>query len=206
MIGETAFRNQLRDAAKPLLEPGEKIDRVIWAQAGDPRQFLLISVVCGVFLWEIARFWLLGMAMASIFFTMTAPRAIVVTNRALLILVLSYRWFSWKGKLLERLPRETLLGPIAPLPGLGRLWGRTTLNGKLLFVPRRYHYDIAAADGERSPVHEDQPMKRAWCSNCKATFDEAQRVWDSIAESGTCPECCRVGSIVEDTGTSEHDQ
>ena len=116
--GRMAFREKLRDRAQRFLEPGETIEQAFPAQAVHP--------------WMLTGFGIL---------VFSKPRDIVVTDRS--ILVFRQAKFSVTPKrMLERLPRQTQLGPFN---GRGS-WGRIELNGQKLWIRRRFQADVKSAD------------------------------------------------------------
>ena len=117
-----ALRDKLTERAQPYLEPGEQVRQVFMGQTG-PNPFLA------------AISWLIILIAGEYF-------VFVVTDRAVLVLKAS-KWVPSKVKGLEaRLPRTT---PIGPLSGI---WGQTHALGKRVWINKRFHKDVAAADAE----------------------------------------------------------
>jgi hypothetical protein len=70
------------------------------------------------------------------------PRIIVVTNSRILVLPAGRMTPSkpTAGGAAGVLPRQTPLGPVSGL------WSATNVNGEKLWVHKRFHKDVAAAD------------------------------------------------------------
>jgi hypothetical protein len=114
-----AIRDKIRVNAAPLLQPGEEIQAVILAQTVS-QYFVLISI------------WII---VAS-----NAMRVIVVTDRRILPCRSGRIRQAPVGEVLAELPRQTLIGPAHGL------WYRTNALGQRLYINRRFHGDVAAAD------------------------------------------------------------
>lgn len=115
-----ALRDKLAQRVQPHLEPGEQVQHAFMAQTGPHPFTILLLYVFALFM---------------------KYRIVAVTDRA----VLEFKASMWRPampkELLRRLPRQTPLG--APLSGL---WARTQLDGEKLYVNKRFHKDVAAAD------------------------------------------------------------
>jgi hypothetical protein len=46
--------------------------------------------------------------------------------------------------IIAKLPRDTRIGPVSS----GLMWGRATINGERVWIPRKYFKDVEAADSE----------------------------------------------------------
>lgn len=114
-----AIRDKIRANAAPVLQPGEEIQVVIPAQTVS-QYFALISI------------WII---VAS-----NALRVIVVTDRRILLCRSGRIRQSPVGEVLAELPRQTLIGPAHGL------WYRTDALGQRLYINRRFHKHVAAAD------------------------------------------------------------
>jgi hypothetical protein len=118
-----ALRDKLIERSRPYLEDGEDVEQVLLAQTG-PTPWL--TAVIG------------GLAMLLT----VKRRIIVVTDRAVVVLAAS----PWTGtkptSVVERLPRQTRLGP------LSGVWARLQLGGQKMWVNKRFHKDAAAADAK----------------------------------------------------------
>ena len=113
------LRDKIRANAKPFLRPDEQIQAVIPAQT--IRQY-----------WSLISFWLVAR---------DTYRVLIVTDRRILL--------CRSGRFTETPVREVLaefprLMAIGPAHGL---WYRTDRFGERLFISRRFHEDVAAADG-----------------------------------------------------------
>jgi hypothetical protein len=114
-----AIREKLKANAAHLLQPGEEIQAVIPAQTIS-QYFVLIS------------YWII---LAS-----NALSVIVVTDRRILLCRSGRVRMTLVGEVVAELPRQTAIGPA------DGLWYRTEALGQRLFINRRFHKDVAAAD------------------------------------------------------------
>lgn len=72
-------------------------------------------------------------------------RIVAVTDRA--IVVLGIPWMRSKpSRVVARLPRNTEIGKMSGV------FGKTRITGKKMYVHRRFHKDVAAADAEIVPI------------------------------------------------------
>jgi hypothetical protein len=114
-----ALRDKLRQNAAPLLQPGETIQAVFCGQTVSA-YFALIS------------YWIIVFA--------NAYRVVVVTDRRILV-CRSGRFRITPVKAIEReLPRGTRIGEPAGL------WWPCDSLGRRLYIHRRFHKDVTAAD------------------------------------------------------------
>lgn len=119
--GPMALRDKLSSRAQPFLEPGEQITQIFPTQVGpNPWMVPAIGPIIVMF--------------------MSKMRVIAVTDRAVLVLNSSKLSPKPTG-LLQRLPRQTRLGPIE-----GKIWGKATIGGERNWVHKRFHKDLQAAD------------------------------------------------------------
>ena len=117
-----ALRDKLAERTQPYLEPGEQVRHVFMGQTGPSPWFAALS-------------WLIILFAGQYFIFAVTDRAILVMNAG--------KFVTSKPKGLEaRLPRATQLGPVSGL------WGETHALGKRVWVHKRFHKDIAAADAE----------------------------------------------------------
>ena len=115
-----AIRDKMRTNATPLLQPGEDIQAVFGAQTRS-QWFALLS------------YWI-------IVFT-NAYRVVIVTNRRIIV-AKSGRFTTTPVKeVLRELPRGTQIGPVSGL------WAKSNTLGETLYIHKRYHKDVAVADG-----------------------------------------------------------
>jgi hypothetical protein len=114
-----AIRDKLRDRAAVYLQPGEVIEQVFSAQSVS-QYFALLS------LWIIVA--------------KNAYRAIVVTDRRIIVLQAGRFRLTTIKSMLRELPRETKMGPPSGL------WYRFDSLGERLYAHRRFQKDITSAD------------------------------------------------------------
>lgn len=114
-----AIRDKMTANAAPFLDPGEKVQAVFGAQTTSA-YFVLISV------------WIIIFA--------NAYRVVVVTDKRILV-CRSGRFSTTPVKeVLRELPRGTRIGPASGL------WWRCETLGEKLYVHKRFHKDVEAAD------------------------------------------------------------
>lgn len=119
-----AIRDKLSSNAQRILRPGEQIQAVIPAQTTS-QYFALLS------------FWIIILSRAY--------RVIVVTDQRIVV-CFSGRFRITPVMDIEReLPRSTKIGPASGL------WYRCESLGEKLYINRRFHRDINAADSS-APV------------------------------------------------------
>jgi hypothetical protein len=114
-----ALRDKLRSNAAPLLQPGETIQSAFCAQTVSA-YFALISI------------WII---IAS-----NAYRAVIVTDRRILVCHSGRFTMSPVKAVIAEFPRETRLGEP------DGLWWPMTALGTKLYVHRRFHKDVRQAD------------------------------------------------------------
>jgi hypothetical protein len=119
-----ALRDTLRANAEPLLAPGEQVQAVFCAQTAN-QWFALVS------------FWIILLT--------NAYRVVVVTDRRILSCRSGRFRMTPVKEVVHELPRDTLIGPAHGI------WYRTEALGERLYVNKRFHKDIAAADAEVRP-------------------------------------------------------
>jgi hypothetical protein len=131
-----AFRDRMRRDAQPYLEPGETIQAVFAATSGIDPRLMLILLALSILLaamTELRFAWLAAIA------TMLVRNVVIVaTDRAFLLLEFSKWGRIDRGR---RLARHVRLGPISGW------WAKISLDrDESLYVARRFHDDVAAAD------------------------------------------------------------
>jgi hypothetical protein len=114
-----AIRDSLRANAQPLLQPGETIQAVFSAQTTS-QWVALVS------------FWIIIFR--------DAYRAVIVTDRRIIVAKSGRLRTTPVNEVLRELPRATRIGPASGL------WHKTEALGERLYVHKRFHKDIAAAD------------------------------------------------------------
>jgi hypothetical protein len=114
-----AIQDKIKANASPLLQQGEEIQAVIPAQTISA-YYALISI------------WIL--------FLLNGHRVIVATNRRILVCSSGRLSITQVNEVLAELPRQTVIGPAHGL------WYKTESLGQRLYINRRFHKDVAAAD------------------------------------------------------------
>jgi hypothetical protein len=115
-----AIRDKIRANAAPLLQPDEVIQAVIPAQTTS--QYL-----------AIISYWIIILS--------NAYRVIVVTDRRILVCRSGRFRMTPVKEILREISRQTLIGPAHGL------WYRVDSLGERLYINKRFHKDIRAADG-----------------------------------------------------------
>jgi hypothetical protein len=84
------------------------------------------------------------------------PRVIAITRDHVWIIRVGTTWVNVGSsvmpsflappkEIIAKLPRDTRIGPVS-----GLMWGRATINGERVWIPRRFFKDVEAADNELS--------------------------------------------------------
>ena len=122
-------RKRMATRCEPLLPVNEQIIYIIYCQRCSPYTMALRSV---------------------------QPRVIAVTQDHVWIIRVGSTWvFVGSGVgvasflappkgIIAQLPRDTRIGPVSG----GLMWGRATINGERVWIPRKYFRDIEAADND----------------------------------------------------------
>jgi hypothetical protein len=120
-----ALRDKLHRAVEPHLQPGETIQAVFPAQTTS-QYMALIS------------YWIILFRKAY--------RVVAATDRRIIVFQCG-RWsFATIESIAFQAPRQTLIGPAKGL------WYRFESLGTPLYVHKRFHKDVAAADAWSSSV------------------------------------------------------
>ncbi len=130
-----ALRDQLRKRVQPVLQPGEALEQIFIAQGGMTP-------------W-VANLPLFGALGALVMQSWVSRRIIAVTDRAVVVIQASKFAATSPRRVVARLPRQTTIGPV------GGVWAKVRLGNEVLWVHRRFHKDVAAADAHAtgsSPV------------------------------------------------------
>ncbi len=114
-----ALRDKLRANAAHVLQPGENIQAVFCAQTTS-QYFALISM------------WIIIFA--------NAYRVVVVTDKRILVCGSGRLRMTPVKEVLREVPRYTRIGPPSGL------WWRCESLGERLYVNKRFHKDVNAAD------------------------------------------------------------
>jgi hypothetical protein len=115
-----ALRDKLRANAAHVLQPGENIQSVFCAQTTS-QYFALIS------------YWIILLS--------NAYRVVVVTDRRILVCSSGRLRMTPVKEVLREVPRNTRIGPPSGL------WWRCETLGEKLYINKRFHKDVNAADG-----------------------------------------------------------
>jgi Protein of unknown function (DUF2510) len=141
-----AIRDTMRANAAPVLQPGETIQAVFGAQTTS-QWFALIS------------YWIIILR--------NAYRVVVVTDRRILVCKSGRFRTTPVNEVLHQLPRATRIGPAHGL------WYSTDVLGERLYIAKRFHKDIEAADAALSAT---APSGAAWAADPAGRNE--QRYWD----------------------------
>jgi hypothetical protein len=114
-----AIRDKMRANAEHLLQPGENIQAVFGAQTRS-QWFALISI------------WIIAFS--------NAYRVIVVTDRRILVTKSGRFSMTPVKEVVREIPRGVRIGPASGL------WYKSETLGEKLYIHKRYHKDVAAAD------------------------------------------------------------
>lgn len=115
-----AIRDKMTANAAPHLQPGETVQAVFGAQTHSQYLFL-ISVF--------------------ILLLLNSYRVVVVTDRRILVCRSGRLSTAAVNEVLRELPRSTRIGPPSGL------WWKSESLGERLYVHKRFHKDVNAADG-----------------------------------------------------------
>ncbi len=113
-----AIRDKIAANSQPFLEPGEQVREAFAAQT-------------------MSGYW--GMLSYLVLFKMRY-RAIVVTDRRIAVFDTGKMGMGTPKELIRSLPRATRIGP------LKGLWAKTETLGERLYIHKRFHKDVDAAD------------------------------------------------------------
>jgi hypothetical protein len=114
-----AIRDTLRTNAAHLLQPGEVVQAVFAAQTTS-QWFALLS------------YWII--------IAKNAYRVVIVTDRRILVAKSGRFRVTPVKEVVEELPRTTMIGPASGL------WYQCHTLGERLYIHKRFHKDVAAAD------------------------------------------------------------
>lgn len=114
-----AIREQLTKNAEHLLAPGETVQHAFAAQTTS-QWFALIS------------YWIIILK--------NAYRAVIVTDRRIIVCKSGRLRMSPVKAVVQEFPRSTRIGPASGL------WYKCETLGERLYIHKRFHKDLAAAD------------------------------------------------------------
>lgn len=120
MAALTPIREKLTQNAQPFLEPGEQVHHAFAAQSG-------LSP------------WLGGGALAL---AAIKHHGIIVTDRAIVVVRTGKMAAGDVKEVERRLPRSTQIGPVKGI------WAKTNTLGEKMYIHKRFHKDVEAADAE----------------------------------------------------------
>jgi len=117
-----ALRDKLTERVQPLLEPGEQVREIWWGQTGPDPTFVLLTWLVIFF----SRYWICA----------------ATTNGAVICTVKGQRSLR-PVSVAQRLPKGSHFGPLT-----GALWSKAsvTIDGKPLWIARRFYGDVERAD------------------------------------------------------------
>ncbi len=119
-----AIRDKLRSNAEHVLQPGETIQSIFTAQTASPY-------------WALLSYWIVMFK--------NAYRVVVVTDRRILVCTSGRFSTTPVNEIVGEFPRTTRIGPAAGV------WYKCDTLGERLYIHKRYHKDVAAADAAVSP-------------------------------------------------------
>lgn len=122
-----ALRDKLAERVAPYLEPGEELRQVFMAQTGPNPMWVVLTWL--TMLWN--KYYIVAVTDRS-----------VITFRATAF----KPSFVKKGPEMHRLERRQQLGP------LSGLWASTEIQGVKVWVHKRFHKDVNAADADLSAL------------------------------------------------------
>jgi hypothetical protein len=125
-----AIRDKMRNNAAAVLQPGETIQEVFGAQTASP-------------FWSLVSYWIIIFK--------NAYRVVVVTDRRILVCTSGRVTTTPVKEIAEEFPRTTQIGPASGL------WYKCETLGKTLYIHKRFHKDVAAADAGSSPLTAPPP-------------------------------------------------
>jgi hypothetical protein len=114
-----AIRDKMSANAAPHLQPGETVQAVFGAQTHSQYFFLISAFVLLLF---------------------NSYRVVVATDRRILVCRSGRLSTTAVNEVLRELPRSTRIGPPSGL------WWKTESLGERLYVHKRFHKDVNAAD------------------------------------------------------------
>jgi hypothetical protein len=114
-----AIREKLRLNAYHLLQPGETVQEIFCGQTASPY-------------WSIVSYWIV--------FFKNAARVVVVTDRRILVCRAGRTRATAVDTVVAEFPRHTRIGPPQGV------WYKCEKLGERLYIHRRFHKDVAAAD------------------------------------------------------------
>ena len=114
-----AVRDKLRSNAAPILQPGETVQSVFTAQTANPYLAIL-------------SYWIVIFK--------NAYRVVVVTDRRILVCRSGRLSTTPVNAVVGEFPRSTRIGPATGV------WYKCDTLGVRLYVHKRFHKDVAAAD------------------------------------------------------------
>jgi hypothetical protein len=114
------LRDKIRSNAAQYLQPGETIQSVFAGQTVSPY-------------WSLLSYWIILLR--------DCYRVVVVTDRRILVCKTGRFSVTPVKSVLSELPRTTRIGPAHGF------WYRCDTLGEHLYVHKRFHKDVAAADG-----------------------------------------------------------
>lgn len=139
----------MRANASPLLQPGETVQAVFGAQTTS-QWFALIS------------YWII--------IAKNAYRVVVVTDRRILVCKSGRFRTTPVNQVLYECPRTTRIGPPHGL------WYKTDALGERLYIAKRFHKDVEAAD---AALTSTTPSAGTWAAD--PTGRHELRYWDGTA-------------------------
>jgi hypothetical protein len=114
-----AIRDKLRTNAAHVLQPGEQIQSIFAAQTASPY-------------WALLSYWIVLFK--------NAYRVVIVTDKRILVCKSGRLTTTPVNDIVGEFPRSTKIGPASGV------WYKCDTLGDRLYIHKRYHKDVAAAD------------------------------------------------------------
>lgn len=142
-----ALRDTLRANAAPHLESGEVIQSIFPAQNASPW-------------WVLLSYWII--------FFKNAYRVVIATDRRILVCRAGRFRITPVNEVTHVLPRSTRIGPPTGL------WYKCDALGERMWIAKRYHKDVIAADETATAGAASNPA--GWYPDPQES--SLQRYWD----------------------------
>jgi len=145
-----AIRDKIFENSRQFVAPGEQVQAVLGGQTLN--NWLLIALIVGVMtpLFVVVNLFvnlgvilsgLVGGSLAGLVVSFWNDfRAVLVTDRRILVLACGKWGMGTPRSIVRELPRNIRIGPASGL------WWKSESLGEKLYIHNRFHKDVAAAD------------------------------------------------------------